>query len=162
MSEYFFDQHENYMSVALSEAEKASDNDEVPVGAVIVYDGKIIAKGHNQREMLTDPTAHAEMIAITQAANYLGNWRLNNSSIYVTLEPCLMCIGAILEARISTLVFGTRDNKKVESGTPLDFIRKCGMNRRLNIVENILEIESKSILQSFFQSKRIETNRNIN
>lgn len=158
MFENFLNNRETYMRFALSEAKKALENDEVPVGAIIVHQDKIIAKAYNQRELLTDPTAHAEMIAITQAAAHLGNWRLNETIIYVTLEPCLMCMGAIREARIDTLVFGTRDNKETEYGTPIDLIQKNGINKKLNIVQNILEVECKSILQNFFYNKRITTN----
>src|SRR4030066_2282337 len=98
--------HEYFMRQAIVEAEKAVEKDEVPVGAVIVYENRIIARAHNLRELLNDPTAHAEMIAITQAADYLQNWRLTGTTLYVTLEPCAMCAGALGQSRIDTLVYG--------------------------------------------------------
>lgn len=146
------------MRGALSEAEKAFKEEEIPVGCVIVYDNQIIARAHNQREMLIDPTAHAEMIAITQASNYLENWRLGGTTIYVTLEPCLMCMGAILESRIGALVFGASDNK-TKCGHFSDIIQKYGQSQRLNIVPNILDHECKSILQGFFWNKRTNSDK---
>lgn len=154
MHDDLLNNHEVFMRSALFEAEKACKKEEVPVGCVIVHNNKIISKAHNQREMLTDPTAHAEMIAITQAASYLDNWRLNETVIYVTLEPCLMCMGAIIEARIDTLVFGTRDNKDNGLLSAFDLKEKFGMAKKLNIVQNILEFECKSILQNFFFNRR--------
>lgn len=144
--------HEYFMRYALKEAEKAFAKDEVPVGAIIVADDCIIARAHNQREMLLDPTAHAEMIAITQAATYLENWRLSGTTLYVTLEPCLMCIGAIIEARIDTLVFGAYDNKSVEYRS--NFIHQSIYNQRFEVIEKILEYECRSILQEFFLNIR--------
>lgn len=146
------------MRNALLEAEKAFNNEEVPVGSIIVYEDKIIARAHNQREMLSDPTAHAEMIAITQAASYLENWRLTGVTIYITLEPCLMCLGAIFEARIDTIVFGASDTKE-RGCTALDIVGKSEINRKLNIIPNILEQECKSILQGFFRDKRPNPDR---
>ena len=99
------------MQLAIAEAEKAFKSDEVPVGVIIVYENSIIAKAHNQRELLSDPTAHAEMIAITQASAYLQNWRLSNTTVYVTLEPCTMCAGALVQARVKNLVYGAKDCK---------------------------------------------------
>jgi len=96
------------MRQAIAEAKKAFEKDEVPVGAIIVYDNKVIAKAHNQREMLLDPTAHAEMIAITQASAYLQNWRLSDTTVYITLEPCTMCAGALVQARVKNLVYGAK------------------------------------------------------
>ena len=103
--------HEHYMQIALEEAQQALREDEVPVGAVIVHDGRVIARAHNQRERLRDPTAHAEMIAITQAAESRNSWRLDGCTLYVTLEPCPMCAGAILQARMPTVVYGAADPK---------------------------------------------------
>lgn len=147
------DQHDYYMRYALLEAEKAREEEEIPVGCVIVHNNRIIAKAHNQREMLKDPTAHAEMIAITQASTYLDNWRLVGATIYVTLEPCLMCMGAILESRIDTLVFGTPDNKETRESVS-EIIKKCSDSTKLDIVSNILNEECKLILQGFFWKKR--------
>ena len=145
--------HEHYMKQALLEAEKAFEEEEIPVGAVIVYDNRIIARAHNQREMLKDPTAHAEMIAITQAAASLENWRLDGATIYVTLEPCLMCMGAILESRIDALVFGTADSKTKCRSVP-DIKKIYDGSQKLDVTSNILEQECKSILQGFFEDKR--------
>ena len=152
--------HVHYMRYALLEAERAFEREEIPVGCIIVHNDKIIAKAHNQREMLIDPTAHAEMIAITQASTYLENWRLDGTTIYVTLEPCLMCMGAILESRIDTLVFGTPDNK-TRCGS-ISHIRKIFKDKlKLNIVSNILEQECKLILQGFFWEKRSNPGKEI-
>lgn len=150
--------HEYYMRYALSEAKIAFKKEEIPVGSVIVYDNRIIAKAHNQREMLSDPTAHAEMIAITQAATYLENWRLGGATIYVTLEPCLMCMGAILESRADTLVFGTSDNKTKRESV-WDIIKKYGDRQKLHVVPNILELECRLILQGFFWNKRTNSDK---
>src|ERR687891_1944298 len=114
--------HDHYMRLALAEAEQALAEDEVPVGAVIVQGARVIAAAHNQREQLRDPTAHAEMIAITQAADALGSWRLEGCTLYVTLEPCPMCAGAVLLARIDRLVFGTADPKAGFAGSLGDLV----------------------------------------
>ena len=106
--------HDDFMQIALEEAEQALREDEVPIGAVIVHDGRVIARAHNQREQLRDPTAHAEMIAITQAAESRGSWRLDGCTLYVTLEPCPMCAGAIVQARIPTLVYGAADPRPAQ------------------------------------------------
>lgn len=147
------DLHAYYMQAAMSEAADAFRAEEVPVGCIVVHNGRIIARAHNQREVLNDPTAHAEMIAITQAAACLENWRLDGVAIYVTLEPCLMCMGAILEARIDTLVFGAYDNTDGREACT-DIIKKSGAGHKLDIVPNVMGAECKAILQGFFQEKR--------
>ena len=142
--------HEYFMRQAIFEAEKAVEKDEVPVGAVIVYENRIIARAHNQREMLNDPTAHAEMIAITQAADYLQNWRLTGTTIYVTLESCAMCAGALVQSRIDTLVYGTVDKKAGACTSVMNLVKEPRFNHRLEVIPNILADECKYILQKFF------------
>ncbi len=153
------DKHVYYMQFALREAEKALEEDEVPVGTVIVHNDKIIARAHNQREMLKDPTAHAEMIAITQASAHLENWRLSGATIYVTLEPCLMCLAALREARVDALVFGAWDNKNNGEGSSLDLFQKFGINQKLEVVPGVMELECREILQGFFSEKRLGPDR---
>ena len=142
--------HEYFMRQAIIEAEKALEKDEVPVGAVIVHENRIIARAHNQKETLLDPTAHAEMIAITQAASYLQNWCLSGTIIYVTLEPCAMCAGALVQSRIDTLVYGTHDKKAGACASILNLVQEPRFNHRLNVVPNVLADECKQILQNFF------------
>jgi len=142
--------HEYFMRQALREAEKAAENNEVPVGAVCVYDNRIIARAHNQREMLKDPTAHAEMIAITQTSEYLQNWRLTGTTIYVTLEPCAMCAGALVQSRITTLVYGTVDKKAGACSSVINLVQDPRFNHRLNVIPNILADECRDVLRNFF------------
>ncbi len=142
--------HEYFMRQAIVEAGKAVERNEVPVGAVIVYDDRIIARAHNQREMLNDPTAHAEMIAITQAAAYLENWRLKGTTLYVTLEPCAMCAGALVQSRVDTLVYGTVDKKAGACVSVINLVQEPRFNHRLEVVQGILADECKHILQTFF------------
>ncbi|MCF6150157.1 MAG: tRNA adenosine(34) deaminase TadA [Candidatus Kuenenia sp.] len=142
--------HEYFMRQAIKEAEKAADINEVPVGAVIVYDNRIIARAHNQKEMLKDPTAHAEMIAITQCAEYLQNWRLTGATIYVTLEPCAMCAGALVQARIDRLVYGAVDKKAGACVSVMNLVQNPKLNHRLEVIPNILADECRDILKRFF------------
>ncbi|RJP74738.1 MAG: tRNA adenosine(34) deaminase TadA [Candidatus Abyssobacteria bacterium SURF_17] len=146
--------HEDYMKIALREAHKALEGEEVPVGAVIVHEGQIIAKAHNQRELLRDPTAHAEMIAITQAASHLQSWRLENTVLYVTVEPCPMCAGAIVLARIPQVVFGAWDAKAGAAGSLMNILQDARLNHRVNIVSGVLERECGEILRDFFARLR--------
>jgi len=143
-----------FMSEALKEAQKAFDEDEVPVGAVIVHEGRIIARGHNQIERLKDPTAHAEIIAITSAANYLGTKWLNGSSLYVTIEPCSMCAGAMVLARVKSLCFGASDPKTGACGSIIDIANHKKLNHRIKVTRGILEAECGSLLKDFFRKKR--------
>ena len=145
---------EKYMKIALKEARKAYDEYEVPVGAVLVRDGKIIAKAHNQKESKTDTTKHAEMIAIQKASKKLKNWRLENTTMYVTLEPCTMCIGAIIGARIKKVYFGTFDEKTGACGSVLNIPGNYHFNHIVEIEGNIMEKECKDLLQNFFKSLR--------
>lgn len=142
------------MAMALSEAARAYEEDEVPVGAVVVLDGRVIGKGHNQRERLRDPTAHAEMIAITAAAEAIGSWRLEGATIYVTLEPCPMCAGALVNARIAKLVYGATDPKAGACGTLYDIPKDERLNHRLEVVGGILAEEGGAILTTYFREKR--------
>jgi len=146
--------NEIYMSEALKEAQKAFDDDEVPVGAVIVYKGKIIARGYNQVERLKDPTAHAEMLALTSAANYLGSKWLLDASIYVTIEPCSMCAGALVLSRIKNLYFGAKDPKTGACGSIANITNHKKLNHRIKITSGILENECGSLLKEFFKKKR--------
>ena len=142
------------MQEALKEAQKAFQEDEVPVGAVVVHNKQIIARGHNQVERLKDPTAHAEMIAITSAANYLGTKWLNQASLYVTIEPCSMCAGALVLARIKNLYFGASDPKTGASGSVTNIVNHKKLNHRIKVTQGILQVECSSLLKDFFKKKR--------
>jgi tRNA(adenine34) deaminase len=146
--------NEQWMKSALLEAEKAFEQEEVPVGAVIVHDGKIIGRGHNQTERLQDPTAHAEMIAITAAANHLESRQLDDCILYVTLEPCPMCAGAIVLARIPTLVFGSFDPKAGASGTLYNITHDKRLNHTVHVVSGVYDRESEELLKRFFRKVR--------
>lgn len=143
-----------YMSEALKEAKKAFEEDEVPVGAVIVCDGRIIARGRNQIEKLKDPTAHAEMLALTSACNYLGSKWLNEASAYVTIEPCSMCAGAFVLSRIKHIYFGAKDPKTGSCGTVFNIANNKKLNHRIKIKGGILEKECSSLITEFFKKKR--------
>jgi tRNA(adenine34) deaminase len=142
------------MSAALDQARRAMAADEVPVGAVIVHDGRIIAAAHNQRETLHDPTAHAEMIAITQAASELGDWRLEGCTLYVTLEPCAMCAGAILQARIPLVVYGATDPKAGAVQTLYQLLGDQRLNHQAEVISGILAQDCGEILTQFFRQQR--------
>ncbi|MDZ7294583.1 MAG: tRNA adenosine(34) deaminase TadA [candidate division KSB1 bacterium] len=146
--------HENWMEQAFREAEKALAKGEVPVGAVVVYEGRVIGRGHNLVETLQDPTAHAEMLALTAAANALASWRLNDAVLYVTLEPCPMCMGALLLARISSLVYGATDPRYGACGSVLDLAACKELNTGLNVVGGVLAERSSALLRDFFASMR--------
>ena len=143
------------MRLAIAEAEKALTHDDVPVGAVIVGpDGTVIGVGHNERELLQDPSAHAEMLAIRQAAEQIGYWRLLETTLYVTLEPCAMCAGAIVLARIPHVVYGTTDPKAGMAGSVLDILQEPRLNHRPSVVKDILQPECAALLKDFFATKR--------
>jgi len=146
--------HEMYMQTALNLARKAFDENEVPVGAVIVYKDQIIARAHNQIKTLKDPTAHAEMIAITQAAAYLENERLNECDLYATIEPCVMCVGAAMLARLRTVVYGANESKTGACGSQIDLVASGLFNHKIEVISGILEPECRAIIQEFFLSKR--------
>ena len=141
------------MGKALQQALYAFDADEIPVGAVIVHNNRIIAKAYNQVELLKDPTAHAEMIAITQAASYLGSKWLEKCTLYVTIEPCSMCAGALVLSRIERVVFGAKDPKTGAFGSKLD-INSLRLNHKLKIKSGVLETECGQLLSEFFKVKR--------
>lgn len=143
-----------YMNEALKEAQKAADCDEVPVGAVITFENKIIARAHNQVETLKDPTAHAEMIAITQAANTLSSKWLTDCTMYVTLEPCSMCAGALVLARLKRLIFAASDPKTGACGSVLNIAHFQRFNHRVEVESGLLQEPCAQLLQGFFQAKR--------
>lgn len=143
-----------YMQEALREAKKAFDKDEVPIGAIIVHKTTIIGRAHNQIKILKDPTAHAEMIAITQAANYLQNERLMGCSMYVTIEPCSMCAGAMVLARIDRLIYGASDPKTGACGSIINVADNKKLNHRIKVKKGVLEDEAGLLLRDFFKKKR--------
>ncbi|MHC4067766.1 MAG: tRNA adenosine(34) deaminase TadA [Planctomycetota bacterium] len=145
---------ERFMRAALVEAAAAAQAEDVPVGAVVVHGGRLIGRGHNQKERLRDPTAHAEMLAITAAATARGDWRLTGCTLYVTLEPCAMCAGAIVLARIDRLVFGATDPKTGACGSVYSLVGDAQANHRVAVVRGVLELESSLVLQEFFARQR--------
>jgi tRNA(adenine34) deaminase len=147
---------EHGMRAALREAEASAAKDEVPVGCVIVHDGLIVGRGHNQVEALQDATAHAEIVAIGAASSTLGSWRLNECTLLVTLEPCAMCAGAIVLARLGRLVYGAPDPKAGACGSVLDVIHEPRLNHRVEITTGVLADECGALLKAFFQRKRRE------
>ena len=146
--------HEIWMQYAYREAEKAYEKGEIPIGAVIVFDNMIIGKGHNQVETLKDPTAHAEIIALTSAAEYLTSKVLLGCTMYVTLEPCSMCAGAIVLAKIEALYFGAYDNKSGACGSVLNITNNKALNHRLNVTGGIMDDKCGELIRSFFDVKR--------
>jgi tRNA(adenine34) deaminase len=145
---------ENFMREALKEAQIAFEEDEVPIGAVIVKDGEILAKAHNLREKLNDPTAHAELIAIRLAAAKLNSWRLLDTTLYATVEPCPMCAGAIVLARVKRLVFGATDPKAGAAGTLMNLLDDARLNHQVEITGGVLDEESRELLRTFFLQRR--------
>jgi tRNA(adenine34) deaminase len=145
---------EDFMHLALAEAEKAAAIGETPVGAVLVINGEVIAAAHNMRETWQDPTAHAELLAVREASAQLGRWRLHDATLYVTLEPCLMCSGALVLARIGRLVYGCRDPKAGALGSVYDVVRDGRLNHAYRITPGILEAECRDVLQVFFGKLR--------
>ncbi len=150
----FFPRDEWYMRLALREAEAALAHDDVPVGAVVVRDGEVVGAGHNERELRQDPTAHAEVLAIRDASRALGSWRVLDAVLYVTLEPCAMCAGAIVLARVPRVVFGTRDPKAGAAGSVLDVLAEPRLNHRPEVASGLLAEESAELLRAFFRSRR--------
>lgn len=153
----FIKEHIRFMEQALIEAEKAKLMDEVPIGAVIVKNGEIIARAHNLRETLKNPIAHAEMLAIQEASKNINSWRLDDCVLYVTLEPCQMCAGSLIQARISELVYGTIDPKAGCAGTLLNFLQDERFNHKVKITSGIMEEECSKILKDFFKELRKKT-----
>ena len=142
------------MRLALREATRALDHDDVPIGAVIVKDGEVIGSGHNERELRSDPTAHAEMIALREAARALRSWRVLDTVMYVTLEPCAMCAGAIVLARVPRVVFGATDPKAGAAGSVLNVLNVPQLNHRPQVVSGLLEEDCAEILRGFFAPRR--------
>lgn len=149
-----YSQDLTFMRMALDEAAKAPAVGEVPIAALIVQDTRVLAQAHNYRELWQDPTAHAEVIAIRAAATALGTWRLTDTTLYVTVEPCSMCIGAIILARVSRVVFGAWDPKAGACGSVFDLTNEPRLNHRVEIVGGLLEAESQTLLQQFFRQLR--------
>ena len=149
-----FPRDEYYMRLALREAERALDHDDVPIGAVIVHDGEVIAAARNERELRRDPTAHAEILALREAAARLDSWRLLDTVLYVTLEPCAMCAGAIVLARVPRVVYGTDDPKAGAAGSVLDVLAEPRLNHRPAVTRGLLAEEAAALLRAFFASRR--------
>jgi tRNA(adenine34) deaminase len=152
---------EQGMLAALREARASAAADEVPVGCVVVHDGLVIGRGHNQTEALQDATAHAEILAIGAASNALQSWRLVDCTLYVTIEPCAMCAGAIMLARVARLVFGARDPKFGACGSVLDVVREKRLNHRVEVTEGVLAPECAALMKEFFARKRREAEAKI-
>jgi tRNA(adenine34) deaminase len=153
----FFPRDEYFMRLALREADRAPEHNDIPVGAVVVHDSEVIGTGHNERELRADPTAHAEMIALREAARALGSWRVLDSVLYVTLEPCAMCAGAIVLARVPRVVFGATDPKAGAAGSVFDVLGVDGkgpLNHRPQVQPGLLAEECADLLRTFFQSRR--------
>jgi tRNA(adenine34) deaminase len=143
-----------FMRQALSLAQTAASEGEVPVGAVIVCDGEVVGRGYNQVEKLKDPTAHAELIALTAACNTLGTKFLNGCTMYVTLEPCPMCAGALVWSRLDRLVFGAPDARAGACGSIMNIVQNSALNHRLEVIQGIMDVESEALLKEFFRDKR--------
>jgi tRNA(adenine34) deaminase len=154
MSEYFFPRDEYFMHLALREAERALEHDDVPIGAVVVREEEVVATAHNERELRQDPTAHAELIALRDAARAAGSWRVLDSVLYVTLEPCAMCAGAVVLARVPRVVFGASDPKAGACGSVLDVLSEPRLNHRPEVAGGLLATECGELLSGFFASRR--------
>ena len=154
MSERFFPRDELFMRLALREAERALKHEDVPIGAVVVHDGEVIAGAHNERELRQDPTAHAEILALREAARALGSWRVLDAVLYVTLEPCAMCAGAIVLGRLARVVYGARDPKAGACGSVLDVLGESRLNHRPEVSGGLLAEECGELLSAFFAARR--------
>jgi len=154
MSERFFPREDYFMRLALREAERALQHEDVPIGAVVVRGDEVLAAAHNERELRQDPTAHAEMIALREAARVVGTWRVLDTIIYVTLEPCAMCAGAIVLARVPRVVYGASDPKAGAGGSVLDVLNEPRLNHRPEVAGGLLAAESSELLGSFFADRR--------
>ena len=146
--------HARWMQEALLEARSAAAEGEIPVGAVVVWQDRIIGRGHNRREALHDPTAHAEILALREAGGQRGGWRLSGATLYCTLEPCAMCAGALVNARIDTLVLGVRDPKAGAAGSVYDLVRSPWLNHRVRVISGVLADEVQALMQTFFENLR--------
>jgi tRNA(adenine34) deaminase len=154
MPEHFFPRDDYFMRLALREAERALEHDEVPIGAVVVRGGEVLGAAHNERELRQDPTAHAELLALSQAARAVGSWRVLDAVIYVTLEPCAMCAGAIVLARVPRVVFGASDPKAGACGSVLDVLGEPRLNHRPAVAGGLLGEECGAMLSAFFAARR--------
>jgi tRNA(adenine34) deaminase len=154
MSPVFFPRDEYFMRLALREAERAFEHEDVPVGCVIAREGEVIASGANERELRGDPTAHAEILALREAATAVGTWRLSDVVVYVTLEPCAMCAGAIVLGRAPRVVYGAADPKAGAAGSVLDVLREPRLNHRPEVAGGLLAEESSELLRAFFSPRR--------
>lgn len=154
MTSHFFPRDEYFMRLALREAERALEHEDVPIGAIVVREGEVIGTGHNEREIRSDPTAHAEMIALRDAARSLGSWRVLDAVMYVTLEPCAMCAGAIVLARVPRVVFSANDPKAGAAGSVFDILDEPRLNHRPRVEAGLLADESSELLRAFFASRR--------
>jgi tRNA(adenine34) deaminase len=150
----FFPRDEYFMRLALREAEAALAHDDVPIGAVVVRDGEVVGAGHNERELRQDPTAHAEVLALREASRSAGSWRLLDCVLYVTLEPCAMCAGAIVLARVPRVVYGTTDPKAGAAGSVLDVLAEPRLNHRTVVDGGLLAQECADVLRAFFSTRR--------
>ena|SRR5437764_4895502 len=154
MSSHFFPRDEYFMRLALREAARALEHDDVPIGAVVVKEGEVVGVGHNERELREDPTAHAELIALREAARAIGTWRVLDSVMYVTLEPCAMCAGAIVLARVPRVVFGADDPKAGAAGSVLDVLNVPQLNHRPQVQSGLLAEDCADLLRAFFAPRR--------
>jgi tRNA(adenine34) deaminase len=154
MSGRFFPRDDYFMRLALREAEQALEHEDVPIGAVLVRDGEVLAVGHNERELRQDPTAHAEIIALREAARLSGSWRVLDAVLYVTLEPCSMCAGAVVLARVPRVVYGASDPKAGACGSVLDVLGEPRLNHRPEVGGGLLAEECGGLLSAFFASRR--------
>lgn len=147
---------EYFMNEAINEAKKALNNNEVPIGAVVVLDGKIIGRGHNMVETNNHAFEHAEIMAIKSAEDFVGNWRLENATLFSTLEPCIMCSGAIVHSRIKTLVYGAKDVQRGFAGSILNIVDDSIFNHRVEVINGVLEKECRRIIMNFFEKRRLD------
>jgi len=154
MATGFFPRDEYFMRLALREAERALEHDDVPVGCVVTHEGEVIASSPNERELRADPTAHAEILALREASEKLGSWRLSGTDLYVTLEPCAMCAGAIVLARVPRVIFGAPDPKAGAAGSVLDVLAEPRLNHRPETAGGLLTSESSALLREFFATRR--------
>jgi len=145
---------EQFMDAALEQAQRALDADEVPIGAVLVIDGAIVARGYNQPIAACDPTAHAEMLVLRDAARAVGNYRLTTADVYVTLEPCLMCVGALVHARVRSVVYGAEEPKTGALVSAIRALDTAGLNHRFNVVAGVRQEAARELIQEFFRKKR--------
>jgi tRNA(adenine34) deaminase len=150
----FFGRDEHFMRLALREAERAADHDDVPIGAVVVREGEVLAAAGNERELRADPTAHAEVLAMREASRRIGGWRIPDSVLYVTLEPCPMCAGAIVLARVPRVVYGAPDPKAGAAGSVLDILGEPRLNHHPRVDAGLLADEAAGLLESFFAARR--------